>query len=254
MSSLAADVEGFIGGLGDLDTLDALQGRVLDLVRRHGFETIAYFRLYSGGQPHARTFAFGERRQLWLDGYNIGNHAARDPRNALAFRTTAAFTWDEALAAAAMPGAEDVIRRVRREATVDGLVTPIRSGEDELGICILYSDQPLQASPYQRLLLQGLCEAFVRRGLQLLDEEGAPRLPLVTTREAQCLHWVAAGYSDQEIATALQRSFNTVHTHVESLRSKFRARSRAHLVFKAAMAGLVPVAAAAPNAPAYVEP
>jgi LuxR family transcriptional regulator, quorum-sensing system regulator BjaR1 len=256
--SLASDVESFIQGLDGLAPLAGLETAFLALVRKHGFCTLAYYRLYAGGRPYARTFMFGERRQPWLDRYNIGDHAGRDPRNAMAFRTSAAFTWDEALEAACLPGAKAVMQEVRHVATVDGLVTPVRSGVDELGVCILYSDHPVRCSAYERLLLQGVCEAFVRRGLQLLDgDDGPPRLPVVTAREAQCLHWVAAGYSDQEIATALRRSFNTVHTHVESLRSKFRARSRAHLVFKAAMAGVVPVAAgevSAPAAPAYAEP
>jgi DNA-binding CsgD family transcriptional regulator len=247
MVGLDTRVRDFLTRLNELGTIQTLEQSFLALVRDLGFASAAYYRLYGGGRTHAKTYLFGERRAEWLEVYSRKGFARCDPRNAMAFRSTSAFTWDEALHSARSAGAEEVVQEARRLVAADGLVTPVRSGVDELGVCVLYSSRRITVDPFERLLLQGLCEAFSRRGLELLKDDDAERPPVLTAREAECLHLVAAGHSDQEIATVLGRSFNTVHSHVESVRSKLRARSRAQLILRATMAGLLPVGEAPSN-------
>jgi LuxR family transcriptional regulator, quorum-sensing system regulator CciR len=247
--SLDFEVQEFLTHIKEISSLGALESAFLALVRKLGFASAAYYRLYGGGRTHSKVFLFGERQPEWQEIYSKRGFAGCDPRNALAFRSTAAFTWDEAMEAAPSAAAAEVVKEARRVAAIDGFVTPVRSGVDELGICVLYSPTKLSPTSYERLLLQGMCGAFSRHGLKLLMGDAEDRPPVLTAREAECLQLVAAGYSDQEIATALCRSFNTVHTHVESLRSKLRARSRAQLILRATMAGLLPVGGVAPSTP-----
>lgn len=61
----------------------------------------------------------------------------------------------------------------------------------------------------------------------------------LTRREAECLRWVAAGRSDPQIGMILGLSPNTVHAHVESAKTKLAANSRAQLVLRAVMAGIL---------------
>ncbi|MEU6420327.1 response regulator transcription factor [Streptomyces spiralis] len=53
--------------------------------------------------------------------------------------------------------------------------------------------------------------------------------PHLTGRERQILHLVAGGATDREIATRLNITENTVHTHLERLRRKSGSRRRADL-------------------------
>ena len=205
-------VRTFLTSINDLTTIEALEQRFLFLVRELGYAFAAYYRLYGGGRAHGGAFLFGERRPEWLDLYRCKRFAGRDPRIVLALRSSSAFTWDEALALIPLASGAEVVEGARRLMAMDGLVSPIRYGVDEQGMCVLYADHRIQLCPYERWLMQGLCEAFSRRGLQILKTGTEDRFPSLTAREAECLQWVAAGHSDQEIAAALGRSSNTVHT------------------------------------------
>ena len=65
-----------------------------------------------------------------------------------------------------------------------------------------------------------------------------PMDPL-TKREIQVLRLLAAGYSNQEIATALQVADGTVKNHVSSILSKMGVRDRTRAVLKAIERGLI---------------
>ena len=60
-----------------------------------------------------------------------------------------------------------------------------------------------------------------------------PGLDRLTARERQILSLVAAGQSNEQIATALFLSANTVKTHVARTLTKLEARDRIHLVILA---------------------
>src|SRR6185312_12374160 len=100
-------------------------------------------------------------------------------------------------------------------------------GYDDQGYVLIGSDHLVDASPYERLLLQGMCEAYGRAGLALLRDRDDP--PALTKRENECLRWVAAGRSDPQIGMILGLSANTVHAHVESAKTKLEANSRTQL-------------------------
>ena len=65
-----------------------------------------------------------------------------------------------------------------------------------------------------------------------------PMEPL-TERETQVLRLLAAGYSNQEIATALGVAEGTIKNHVSSMLSKMGVRDRTRAVLKAIERGLI---------------
>ena len=66
----------------------------------------------------------------------------------------------------------------------------------------------------------------------------APAAQELTERETHVLRLVAGGYSNREIATALQVSEGTVKNHVSSILAKLGVRDRTRAVLKGLEAGL----------------
>lgn len=61
----------------------------------------------------------------------------------------------------------------------------------------------------------------------------------LTGREVRIIGLVAGGFSSKEIAQALGIAPSTVESHLESAKSKLRARSRPHLIAKAIACGAI---------------
>lgn len=65
-------------------------------------------------------------------------------------------------------------------------------------------------------------------------------LPIpLTEREAQVLRLMAGGYSNREIAQALEVTEGTVKNHVSSILTKLGVRDRTRAVLKALEAGYI---------------
>jgi LuxR family quorum sensing-dependent transcriptional regulator len=201
---------------------------------RIGFRTAGYLRIFGEGRFHTATFLFGATVPGWSERYQAKGYSIQDPVLTAACRSTGAFTLEE-VAGRSREGAQ-ILADSRSLGLIDGFVTSVRAGFDEIGFVLIGSDHLLNPSGYERLLLQAMCEAYGRAGLALLPR-GEP--PPLTRREGECLRWVAAGRSDPQIGMILGLSSNTVHAHVESAKTKLGANSRAQLVLRAAMSGLL---------------
>ena len=80
---------------------------------------------------------------------------------------------------------------------------------------------------------------FVARGGTRRPGDDSPDSPRLTGRETQILALLAAGQRQKEIARELSISPKTVATHVQNLLGKFGVNSRAVLVARAYLLGLV---------------
>lgn len=200
-----------------------------------GFETAGYLRIFGEGRFHTATYLFGATSPGWSERYQSKHYSALDPVVTAACRSTGAFTLDE-VEGPSREGAP-ILADSRSMGLYDGFVTPVRAGFDELGFVLLGCGHLLKPGDYERLLLQAMCEAYGRAGLALLPRHPDP--PPLTRRETECLRWVAAGRSDPQIGMILGLSPNTVHAHVESAKTKLAANSRAQLVLRAVMAGIL---------------
>lgn len=81
-------------------------------------------------------------------------------------------------------------------------------------------------------LLQGLGQAPLPPGNGYLEED-------LTTREIEILRLMTGGYSNREIAGALNLSEGTVKNHVSNILSKLGVRDRTRAVLKGIEKGLV---------------
>lgn len=200
-----------------------------------GYQTAGYLRVFGEGQFHGARYLFGRTAPGWAERYQSQQYAIEDPVVTAACRTTGAFTLNEV--AAPSPAGAPILADCRTHGLFDGLITPIRSGYDEVGFVLLGTDHLLDLADYERFLLHGICATYARAGLALLPVRPAPQS--LTRREIECLRWVAVGRSDPQIGMILGLSPNTVHAHVEAAKKKLDANSRAQLVLRAVMAGIL---------------
>ena len=205
------------------------------LIERLGYQSAGYLRVFSEGQFHAAEYIFGGTASGWAYRYQTKQYSIPDLVVAAIYRSSSAFTLDEV---AGPTGARaPILQDSRNYGLFDGLCAPIRAGYDEVGFVLLGANHLLKLSDYERFLLQGMCGAYARAGLALLSIRVDP--PSLTRRETECLRWVAVGRSDPQIGMILGISSNTVHAHVEAAKAKLNANSRAQLVLRAVMAGVL---------------
>jgi LuxR family transcriptional regulator, quorum-sensing system regulator BjaR1 len=201
-----------------------------------GFDTAGYIRIFGEGQFHSARFLFGSTVPGWAEQYQHKQYSIDDPVVMAACRMTSSFTFDE-VAGPSRAGAP-ILADGRKHGLIDGFCAPIRAGYDEVGFVMLGADHLLDLLDYERFVLQGMCEAYAGTGLALLlAAREDPRS--LTRRETECLRWVAAGRSDPQIGMILGLSPNTVHAHVEAAKTKLGANSRAQLILRAVMAGIL---------------
>ena len=211
--------------------------RIFD-ARIKGLEYVnaGYMRVFGEGRFHAAKFLFGCTVPGWAERYQTEQYSIDDPVVLAACHMTSAFTLNE-VAGPSRAGAS-ILADSRMHGLFDGFCAPIRAGYDEVGFVLLGTDHPLELTDYERFLLQGMCDAYARAGLALLFS-GHADPPSLTRREIECLRWVAVGRSDPQIGMILGLSPNTVHAHVEAAKTKLDANSRAQLVLRTVMAGIL---------------
>jgi DNA-binding CsgD family transcriptional regulator len=230
-----AAAQGIVAALAEAREIAELDKIFIARVECLGYQNAGYLRVFGEGRFHTATYLFGRTAPGWAERYQNKRYSIDDPVVVATCRSTGAFTLDE-VAAPSREGAP-ILAESRTYGLFDGLCAPIRAGYDELGFVLLGADHLLKPSDYERFLLQGMCEAYARAGLALLPKRPDP--PSLTRRETECLRWVAAGRSDSQIGMILGLSSNTVHAHVEAAKTKLDANSRAQLVLRAVLAGIL---------------
>lgn len=164
----------------------------------------------------------------------------RDPLLSALEKRTGPFTWSELRADRTLPRlGTEALERAAEAGWTDGLVVPIPRGGQRVGIVSIVARKgPI--SQMQKLLLPPLCICFHVRLRGMVAGHDLPVPPAgLTGRELDCLPLVSKGYSDREIAAALNISVSTAHEHVENARKRFEAANRAELVAAAVSLGVI---------------
>ena len=116
---------------------------------------------------------------------------------------------------------------------VEGLGVPTISGGHRAGVSLAFATGDW--SPAERRAMEFACYAFIDKVRSLAPRPPEP--PRLTTRERDCLAYVAEGKTDWEISKILGISQNTAHQYVESGRKKLGAATRAQAVARFLMLG-----------------
>lgn len=122
----------------------------------------------------------------------------------------------------------------------DGLVVPVHRADQVVGGMVFGGEKP-DTSPVVRAVLQVASHAAVERVDSLKNQTVPTELPALSSREIQCLTYIAAGNEDDEISRILGISPRTVRFHVDSAKAKLGVNSRVQAVTKALRARMITV-------------
>jgi LuxR family quorum-sensing system transcriptional regulator CciR len=215
-----------------LCTTDQDLRRLLELVTFElGFH---YFALL-----HHRSLRSASPRLVRIDNYPreweeelVGEGlASDDPVHIASGRTNIGFAWEELGALLPLNGRHrEILARSNRHGIGAGFTVPANIPGEPGGSCS-FAVRRGRAFPQHRLMCAELIGAHAFRAARRLRElpASAPH-PHLSRRELECLHLVAAGKTDWEIAAILGLSVETARQYVKSARAAYDVVSRTQLV------------------------
>lgn len=115
--------------------------------------------------------------------------------------------------------------------TTEGLVAPVPGRTATVAIAIFFGVDP-DMTPLSHDRLKLAVQAGLLRSKELIAGIGSSHPQVLTPREYECLRWVAAGKTDDEIAQILSITPHTVRFHVDNAKVKLNVATRVQAVAK----------------------
>ncbi|MBB3950810.1 helix-turn-helix transcriptional regulator [Aureimonas jatrophae] len=221
---------------------DSVEGVVSDLhgeASRVGIERLIVCGVPAPGQPFGPEILGSVWSPDWLQRYVERDYFPHDPVAQWAGRTTEPFRWS------AVPGngpwtaaANQFMGEAAEHGMVDGFVVPMFSPHEWQANVSFATSRPLDASSHDLAALHLMAIYATNRLRRLTGRLDEPP-SLLTGREAECLTWIAAGKTVDDIATILGLSRLTIQTHLRNVRLKLNAATIAQAVAEGIRTGAV---------------
>ena len=208
-----------------------LRHLVEDAARELGFDYVALLHHASLRPGGANLVRIDNYPAGWEEELLANDLVADDPVHLASGRTNIGFPWEQLGALVPLTSRHrHILERSGRFGIGAGFTVPANVPGEPSGSCS-FAVRKGRKLPVQRLLCaeQIGAHAFrVARRLHNYPALGAH--PHLSRRELQCLHLIAAGKSDWEIARILGISQETAHQYVKSARAAYDVVSRTQLV------------------------
>ena len=225
----------FVQKIESLKDYDAICAAITEELAWFGFTCVTSFIMPGPGEPFKKGVQLNTRPQDYIDHYEDKNYVLRDPVVTELRNSVRPFPWSDVVKRRDLSRAEKRIVEEAKEFDVnDGLIVPIVTLSGSLSVFSPCGRNP-DLSPEARRAVE-LISLYSHQALKriLLDQtrSSEAHTPL-TPREKEVMRWIAAGKSDQEIASILSISPATVTVHVERAKRKLDAFRRTFAVVKA---------------------
>jgi DNA-binding CsgD family transcriptional regulator len=167
----------------------------------------------------------------WEEEIRAEGFAPDDPVHLASGRTNIGFAWAELPALIPLSARHrHILQRSGRHGIGAGFTVAANVPGEPSGSCS-FAVQKGEDLPRRRLLCAEQIGAHAFRVARRLHNYPAVgERPRLSRRELQCLHLIAAGKSDWEIATILRISVETAHQYVKRARAAYDVVSRTQLV------------------------
>lgn len=175
----------------------------------------------------------GEFYKAWVDDDLIFH----DPILTYALRSKSAFGWREAYNHADRYGRR-TMDRAAETGLQNGYVVPIFGPKQPIGMVSLALEHSISDPNIRATIEIPIIHAYGKL-LTFLDPVKLPQTAMLTSREVDVLHYVAAGKTNWEIGVILNISENTVKKIIKHILRKYGTSSRTHAVALAIRQGLL---------------
>lgn len=217
-----------------------------------GFSAFALHVVRIASVPQKMVYGVTTYPEEWVERYRDENYVLIDPIIANGLGRQMPFEWQEAIGSTELTSSQRQFFGEAGEFGISvGFTVPIHGPQAQFSAVTVTSDLPphladrLISSNRFFIHLMGLYyNEHVGSILlsQIRDQDiGAIDLPVLSSREKDCLSWVAQGKSSWEISRVLGVSERTVNFHIENAKRKLGVYSRQHAVVKAVMMKLITV-------------
>ncbi|MHB8283091.1 MAG: response regulator transcription factor [Caulobacteraceae bacterium] len=228
----------FAQNIDQCPTLVELNNAAGPALERFGVEQFGIQVAVSATGAFVGEHLFGQVNPDWPGLYLRQNFVRQDASIRMLHATMKPYTWLEAQARFPSKGAEIVMAEARSVLGSDiGLVVPIHEIGGEVRTAV-FCGQDLQISPESRPALHLLGSYLALRGREL-GSAGPAQTIKITPRQRECLKWMCAGKTDEEIGFILGISAATAHNHIEAAKRAMGVHSRAQAAVQAYRLGLV---------------
>ena len=182
---------------------------------------------------------FGKRDTEYVARYRRENLGQHDVAAQRVLRSERAFSWEEVRPNIVTAEQEAVFGAAAEHGYKDGWVVPYYAANGGLGITTFMGEHICDDPVSKRLLSFSGHSFYGYAQRKSQPEEAFPAGLKLSHRQKEALYWIARGKTDWEIGTLLGISPRTVNRHVEDLKTKLNARSRAEALSYAIALNLV---------------
>lgn len=235
---LASQALGFAVAVQDFTVMAELSAAVMAAIEPFGMTAAASGVVSGSRAASSNAFHFANWPREWISLYQAEQFLLVDPVPRWARNSGRAVTWGELFEVLQErdPGRE-VIAAGARFGFAGGLVVPMRSGDNSLGL-VSFGGVRKTFSPHERLLMTMIAgSAFAAADRIVHGGEVGQAAPILTAREIECVALMVRGHPDADIGTLLGLTVRTVRFHLGNARAKFRVNSRTHLAALAVAQG-----------------
>lgn len=237
-------VRDFVEEANEAMTLSELLGSFEKAALRLNFEHFALSFMQARGhvakprQPSNKVIALNYPPD-WVERYMALGYGEMDPVVRHGLHAIVPYRWSE------VPRCTDqellILQEAQEAGLRQGLCMPIHEQCGGVFLSTLATTRHEPIPPDTFVLMQVLSVVFHARYSALLSEPlTIPADVYLTTRERECLEWVARGKSSWDISRLLSVSEHTVNFHLKNSMRKLGVGSRVTAAVRATLLGLIP--------------
>jgi DNA-binding CsgD family transcriptional regulator len=224
----------------EVDTQAGLMTVVRQASRRLGFDHFALALENRTQAGIAQAMLLHDYPDEWAK-VNINfDLRGRDPVRRACDRSLNGFAWERIESLIPMTRGDRQMLAVGRECGIgDGYTVPRHLPGEASGACS-FVVRPERGLPRSTLLIAEIVGAVaIGCALKLSDIRRAPRKPVLSDRQRECLLWSARGKTAAETAIILGISAETVIQHLKTARERYGVHCSQTLILCALVDGLI---------------
>ncbi|ESQ77942.1 LuxR family transcriptional regulator [Asticcacaulis sp. YBE204] len=236
--------EEFIVRSSEARDAESLFGVLSKTVAGYGFDRVIFtvqrdLDLPADKQTHG---VFHNYPEDWQKYYGEKSLWRLDPVYRAAATEDWAFRWTDLEKRSRYSAGQVKLMRLSEEAGLNGGIgVPIKGPRAQIAGVAVASSGARDASHIDIDLINAVCNQFYAayKRLYAIKAPETDAAPLLSPKETEVLTWVAAGKTDEDVATILGISRNTVDAHMRHVFQKLGVNNRVAAVVKAIMNGMI---------------